>query len=426
MEKFLLKLSEYTEKNNYLAFSLIYIFSGILILIYNNRLITSVISIILCIMLLMCIKDLINILVKKKSTKLNKTRSIVSTIIVIFSMLFMNLELALITMIFGIYFVLNGIIKFIQYILIKMDKVKGHIYELIESIITFSFGILCFFSPFIHMKYMLYIIGIYLILLGIEYFFDFLDQRDIHINRIRIPLPYIVDAIIPFSVLQKINKIDNSKLNTNENEPTSDLEILVHVSNKGSGRFGHVDMCYKDKIISYGGYDKDTRKLKDGIGSGVVFEAPKNKYIKFCCNYSEKTLFVFGIKLNEKQKIKVENELNKIKEDLYEWIPPYVKNKDSKINEDDYKDYVSMLYKSTKAKFYKFKTGKMKTFFIMGNNCGTLVDKILRKSGANVLNIYGFITPGTYYEFLEKEYMKKKSNVISKKIYNKNNISKLK
>ena len=85
-----------------------------------------------------------------------------------------------------------------------------------------------------------------------------------------------------------------------------------------------------------------------------------------------------------------------------------------------------MLYKSTKANFYKFKTSKLKRYFVLGNNCGILVDKILKSSGIEGLKMYGIITPGTYYDFLEREYMKKGSNVVSKKIYDSKNISYLK
>ena len=213
-------------------------------------------------------------------------------------------------------------------------------------------------------------------------------------------------------------------MDLNKKEEEVQLEIFVHVSEKGMGKFGHVDLCYKNQVISYGNYDKDTRKLKEGFGSGVVFTANKKKYVPFCIEESEKTLFTFGIKLTNKEQEKIEKELEKIKDNLIEWYPAYVRDKKlkKKINEDDYKDYSSMLYKKTKAKFYKFKTGKMKTYFVLGTNCGTLVDKILRSSGIDVLRPSGIITPGTYYDFLEREYMKKGSRVVSKKIYNKDNI----
>ncbi len=423
-----MKLSDYIETNNYLAFSLTYILSGLLTLIYKGKLFSSLVSLILLIMLLQTLKGLINLIVSKKETRLNITTIIINTIVLLIALYFVDIPMAILIMIFAFYLLLNGIVKFINFYLFKKDNESGHINELLEGIIYTTLGLISLFSPIIHMKTMLNIIGIYLILIGIEYFYDFLDQKNIHLKRLRIPLPAVVDAFIPFSILKRINKLKLEEIDLDKKEEKVDLEIIVHVSEKGMGKFGHVDMSYQNNVISYGNYDKDTRKFKEGFGSGVVFIADKEKYIPFCIEESEKTLFVFGIKLKDKEKEKMEKELEKIKENLNEWITPYQKEKQTNknINEDDYKDYSSMLYKKTNAKFYKFKTGKMKTYFVLGTNCGTLVDKILRSSGIDVLNPNGIITPGTYYDFLEREYMKKGSRVVSKKIYNKNNIKKFK
>ena len=419
-----MKLSAYIETNNYLAFSLVYIVSGLLTLICKDVLFSSLVSIILLVMLLQCLKGLIGLIVNKKETKLNIIVSIVNTVLLLIALYFVDIPMALLIMIFAFYLLLNGIVKFINYYLYRKDNERVRKMELLGGILYTTFGVLAFFSPKIHMKTMLNIIGIYLVLIGIEYFFDFLDQKNIHIKRIRIPLPAIVDAFIPFSILKRINKLKVKEVDLNKKEEEVQLEIFVHVSEKGMGKFGHVDLCYKNQVISYGNYDKDTRKLKEGFGSGVVFTANKKKYVPFCIEESEKTLFTFGIKLTNKEQEKIEKELEKIKDNLIEWYPAYVRDKKlkKKINEDDYKDYSSMLYKKTKAKFYKFKTGKMKTYFVLGTNCGTLVDKILRSSGIDVLRPSGIITPGTYYDFLEREYMKKESRVVSKKIYNKDNI----
>lgn len=311
----------------------------------------------------------------------------------------------------------------------RKDKLKGIFKDLLEGTISFTFGIICFFSPKIHMDIMLYIIGGYVLLLGIDYLFDFLDQKDIHIKRMHLPLPPFIDALIPLSILQKINRFGEEKnveLDFHKKQSEVDLEIFVHVSMQGTGRLGHVDLCFDGHIISYGNYDMDTRKLRDGIGSGVVFTCLKKEYIPFCVEYSEKTIFGFGIKLSKEQKEKVKQELKRIFASLEEWKPKYVRalENDKTARKEEYTDYASMLYKNTKAKFYKFTNGKLKTFFILGNNCGALVDKILRSSGADVLKMRGIITPGTYYDFLEREYVKKDSNVVSKQIYHKGNIHK--
>lgn len=429
MEKILNTLSYYIEKNNYFAFSLTYIITGILIMIFNQELFSSFIEIVLLIMLISCIKDLFAMLTSKKTNKILFAKAIGSTTLVLIALFFIDIPKAILIMVFSTYFIFNGLIKFISCYLMRKDKLKGIFKDLLEGTISFTFGIICFFSPKIHMDIMLYIIGGYVLLLGIDYLFDFLDQKDIYIKRMHLPLPPFIDALIPLSILQKINRFGEEKnveLDFHKKQSEVDLEIFVHVSMQGTGRLGHVDLCFDGHIISYGNYDMDTRKLRDGIGSGVVFTCLKKEYIPFCVEYSEKTIFGFGIKLSKEQKEKVKQELKRIFASLEEWKPKYVRalENDKTARKEEYTDYASMLYKNTKAKFYKFTNGKLKTFFILGNNCGALVDKILRSSGADVLKMRGIITPGTYYDFLEREYVKKDSNVVSKQIYHKGNIHK--
>ena len=98
------------------------------------------------------------------------------------------------------------------------------------------------------------------------------------------------------------------------------------------------------------------------------------------------------------------------------------KKKGKKLQERKYKDYASNLYKSTNVKFYKFNSGKFKKYFALGNNCSKLADYIIGKSGIDLLKMYGVITPGTYYEYLNREYKKKDSMVISREIYNAKNV----
>ena len=109
---------------------------------------------------------------------------------------------------------------------------------------------------------------------------------------------------------------------------------------------------------------------------------------------------------------------------MKEWEPPYLKAKNEKkrVKKEDYIDYSSRLYRATKAKFYKFKLSNYRIYFILGSNCVTLINKILGKILKSKLRFYGFMTPGTYYDYLEREYLKKNSIVVSKKIYSKETI----
>jgi hypothetical protein len=68
--------------------------------------------------------------------------------------------------------------------------------------------------------------------------------------------------------------------------------------------------------------------------------------------------------------------------------------------------------------FFKLKKGKYKTYFVIGNNCCYLADEIVGSFGMDILSLNGIITPGTYYDHLNRLFNQKNSNVISKEIYN--------
>ena len=83
-----------------------------------------------------------------------------------------------------------------------------------------------------------------------------------------------------------------------------------------------------------------------------------------------------------------------------------------------YNDYASVLYQNTGAKFYKFRSGRFQKYFVLGANCCRLADLIIGKSGIDLLKMNGIITPGTYYDYLNREFQKKNSIVVSRHIYN--------
>ena len=198
-----------------------------------------------------------------------------------------------------------------------------------------------------------------------------------------------------------------------------DLEVLIHVGEKGLSAFGHVDIWFEDKVMTYGSYDEDTYKLGGAISKGVLIEiSNKEKYIDFSQEHLGKTLFGFGLKLTEEQKERVRERIEDIKKDLYEWKPK------SKIDEElgvipkkSHKDYASIVYNNLKAKFYKFIKGPFKTYFVMNTNCVLLADSIVGQAGIDLVKIYGLISPGAYFEFINREFLRKNSFVISRTIY---------
>lgn len=427
-------MKKYMDSSSFLIIGILLILFGIIILVGGVPIFENISNIVLILMILISMKDLFSLLQKKEEKKFKIFGKILNTFLAIIALVFNEYSIAIVPILFSIYMICNGILgNLVEYVIYKLNKMKCGARNLIEGLIYLSIGLMVLFSPIIYLDLVLKILGIYSVLLGFSYIMDYLElKHHKKFPRIKICLPSIIEAIIPLSVLQNINKMINKNDDViyvqKKNDEKVDLEILIHVTENGFGRLGHMDICFEGEIISFGNYDKSTYRLFEGTGSGILFFIKdRNKYIKFCIENSKKTLFVFGLKLTEKEKQDIRKNIDKIKDNLVPWNPPCVEYKNKKhFKKKEFTDYASKLYRKTKAKFYKFKTGKYKIYFVLGNNCVSLSNKIIGKALKDSFKISGIITPGTYYDYLEREFMKKNSIVVSKKIYNKNNINKLK
>lgn len=416
---------------SYLLIGILLILIGIFNLIGNVKLFRSIADLTLLLMVLITIKDLFSFIVKKPKFDLKLFIRIFNVFIAILALIFNEYSIAIVPIIFAIYTLGNAIVYFINFGIVKFNTSKLGIRYFFCGLIYLIVGVTVLFRPIINLGFMLNIVGIYAILLGITFIADYLQINHYYrLLKFRISLPSIIEAFIPLSVLQSINKEinnqDDIQYELNKKNVKPDLEILIHVTESGFGRLGHMDLFYNGEIISFGNYDVSSYKFHDLMGTGVVFTTrQKNKYIKFCIEDTKKTLFSFGIKLNEKEKLQINKNLEKLKEDLKDWNTP----KEIEAHKEQYKDkkkymeYSNRLYRATKAKFYKFKRGKFKRFFVLGNNCVMLANRLIGKTLKDKFKFYGILTPGTYYDYLDREFMKKNSIVVSKKIYTKTNIN---
>lgn len=409
-------------KLSYIIISILFLITGLTIIIFKTKYL-SIFHIVtsLSITLLGSITLILNII---KSIKIKDISISISTLVI--GIFFYNNKkkfLAIFPITFGIYMLINGLIKFITYIIFKKKEKQNYYTVLIGSLIDFIFSFIMIKSPSKNINNLANILGIYLILFSITYFKDFIKECNPtkYLNKekrsFRITLPTIISVMIPYKVLLKINKMIKSNkaiINyTNKNVSGEvDLEIFIHVKDTAIGKFGHADLFFENTVYSYGCYDESTKKFFELIGDGTLFEIKgKEKYLKFCTNNSDKTIFSFGITLTNQEKKTLKKEIEKIKSNTYQWNP--ATNKQNK--------YAILLQKKTRAKFYKFKQTSYKTYFLLFTNCVKLVDNVLGVTGSDLLKLNGVITPGTYYDFLEKEYKRKNSNVISKSIYTKYN-----
>jgi len=338
---------------------------------------------------------------------------------------FQETFLSFFPIIVGLYILLHSVAKIIHFILNQKRNLKDQLVTLLWGITDAIFSLSFLLQPKGNIRNLTILLGCYFILMSSTYLYDFL--RDIFPKvdifkkqKIRFSLPVIFLTFIPYTVLTKLNKLLNQNITivSIKDKPVSqnvDLEIFIHVKQKGNGRFGHADICFENKVYSYGNYDRSSFKLFASIGEGILFEiSDKEKYLNFCMHHSKKMLFCYGITLTKEQKEKVKNQIKKLKSNTYRW---YAKAEKEKHELEEFSDYPSILYDYTQAKFYKFKRSSFKIYFLLTTNCVKLVEYVANAVGMDILNINGIITPGTYYNYLESEFKRKNSNVITKTVY---------
>lgn len=404
----------------YLAEFLLLLSIGLILIFNKNFFITTVNTIFLIIIFIYILIQLILFITQRNKSKkyYQHLFKLIACLFVLYITKF-NPFLNIIPITISQYALIVGITYIITLIQYRHDYTISNLIDLFSAITNIIFGYIILTK----FEFSLTFTGIYIIVYSISSLINFIDEITSNNNKnklkrkFHISLPVILCALIPNTVLRIINKYFEPKKDTtiksNKNKDVKpNIEILVHVTPNGNQAFGHVDMCIENTIISYGGYDYSNIKFSYTYGPGVMFEVKnKMKYIKFCQKTDNKSLFGFGIYLNENEMNLLKEKINSMKKNCYEWKCPY--QKDKTINPEN--DYSSLLYYNTNCKFYKFKKVKFKYYFVAGVNCVKFVDELLRSCMDTV--ICGIISPGTYYDFLNKEFNKKNGIVITKTIY---------
>ena len=399
---------------------------SILLILGRDILYKNVIYLVAFILFLLSFFQLLKYLFRKLSVKeSSKTFSslIFNFFISIIIISLPALSIALLPIIFSLYLFAFGTAQFIMCFLMIENGGGDKIKNFIGGVVYYSISLPILYSPIGNLSRFLIFLALYTLFLSLNFLYDFFSNiistnvKNKLKRRIRITLPKIFESIIPYSVMTTINKSLDVYDYSYKSYKTKDMEpnlfILIHTSNRGVNKFGHMDIYFDGNVISYANYDEGSRKMFELFGDGVIFQT-KNyaDYVNFCIDNSEKTLFEFGIHLNNRQIDQIRKRIAKIFSNTYSWN--YLE--DLKYNNGT--SYAAKLYKCTKAKFFKFSSGKYKTYFVLGTNCCYLADDIVGKSGSDILSLNGIITPGTYYDYLEKELYRKKGIVVTKNIYN--------
>lgn len=409
-----------TIKASYLCISaIVSIILGILMINYKDDFFYLIVFIFSIGLL---IKSIVSLFISNDRKKI--------TIELIFSLLLLFIDRSIVfifAFIFGIYYFLLSIVDLINLTIYLKNNISGALKLIVSFIFNLTFSMFLFLNYNDSFNVILLIIGIYFVIVGFDFFINFLFEviptkfLNKFKSKVKIPIPEFLTAFIP----QKLIKLVNEELSINDlnekynyKKKDSDLQIIIHLAKSGSAKMGHVEVAFEDKIYSYGNYDMHSRSLFESIGDGVILIVDKKKYIDYCVEKRGRYLVEFGISLTEKQKNiirkNIDNLINCDTIDYYSDLQLYEKGL---IEKREFNDMSSEIYKYALGSFKKITKGKYKKFFVVRSNCAMVVNSILKSIGESVISINGIITPGSYYDYLNKKFMLKNSNVVSRKIY---------
>ncbi len=341
---------------------------------------------------------------------------------------------------FALFVLLNAAVKTVDVIIILRLKTDHLLPPLLSGIFFWMFGITLLLAPLYYQSLVFLLTGIYCILIGMTYIGDAARMvtpektKNKAKRRLRVSLPIFLAAFIPHSVLVRLNRYvelnegerkDFEDVIEKKEEAAPDLEIFIQVSDDMFYLMGHCDIYFEGEVITYGNYDESSMS-KLGTGDGIIMISHRDAYIKDCIEKTTATLFCFGLRLTEEQKAGVREAIRELKSRLVEWLPPYQAACSRGENPDpnDYRDFPSRVCREIGTKMYKFTHGKFKRYFVLTTNCVLLVDNIIGKAGTDILSINGITSPGTLYEYLEKEFLKPDGLVVSRSLYHNDGIPK--
>ena len=415
-----------------LAQGFLFVLLGLILMVTGTWLPVTVIRLVLFLAWIATVVDLLLRVFKKSQSTDTLGVALVKLLVLGYllgSNLATDIPIYVLALVIGVYQIFHASINLVTYVLYRKNKIRPRFRLLLDGLVLVFLGGTSLLSSTGNSVFQLFVLGAYFFLYGVSNIRDgFLFEEEIGKNhlkrRVRISLPIVLAALIPASTLAKINKFMQENADEREDihlgmvksGKTAELEIFVHTAETSLfSAIGHVDICYQGRVISYGNYDPSSETLFGMVGDGVLYFCDRDKYIDLCKRESQKTLFGYGIDLTPEMEKAVQKKLAELKQLTIPWEPSA-----DKIMTGDGKEDYTYAYKirhETDGELYKFIKSKFKSYFVLSTNCVLLADTIVGQAGTDILSPKGFIAPGTYQAYLNREFEKPNSIVVSKHVY---------
>lgn len=309
----------------------------------------------------------------------------------------------------GAWMLCRSLMFFLDFYALRKDARPGAHLRILQGIFACLLGIALFHGNF---PLLTLFLGLFFILEGtrkalesirVHYPSSFLARH----SSYAFSMPLLLSAFYPIRTYVSMRAFRTKQSSKEDQTP----DVWVHIYMKGNGfeTLGHVDISYKGKIYSYGCHDPKCRILGGCLGDGVLIEADEEAFLKQSSEGDHKSIISFGLRLTQVEKQQLEKNIHDLEKRTVPWHCQY--EEDGKAQ-----DYASRLYKKTHCRFYKFKDGKFKTYFVMTTNCVLLADSLVRTKDLQLLTLTGIITPGNYLSFLNTAYAQSNTKVVARKI----------
>ncbi len=330
--------------------------------------------------------------------------------------------LDMVATLYGLYMFATAGIMIIQGGMDLYEKSKDGWYFLLLALGDIILGSIAFSGAHKDQRFIQMLIGAYLLYQGIQTLVEqwaFSSHSGSRSWSFRhwSSLPVYIVAVGPSLLLRfaEKNHMDCESFPYDEakNDKPVNLRVFVHTGLSGDHQFGHMTFSYKGIMYSYGNYDVSEEKLFRTFGPGIFFTVPMEIYVNNCCLYEDSTLFEFGLSLSPSQEENLQRQLAEIDKQIYRWYAPISRGP---LSHEEFKrlekDYACRLFWRTGSKFYKFRHGIWKTYWVLGNNCSLFASTILHNLDENYVLPRGINTPGEYFDFFSQAYRDPNSNVV--------------
>ncbi len=325
---------------------------------------------------------------------------------------------------FGWWMLGNGIVTMVEFYVLVRDQLPGAVYRLLIGLISILIAVFMITGRNLSIKtnVMSIIAGLYFLFYGI---LGLLFHISMIYRQYRpdspswsYSAPVLLSAFFPYEVYLSIRRLElESQLSVNKSPDPADLNVYIYMKGKGPEILGHIDISYNGIILSYGNHNPESRKLAGTLGDGILIRSKEAPFLQESITTENKTVIGYGIRLTETQKKALEERIQDLLSRSEPWYCAAAKAHQKGEDMSPYRDYASRVYKETFCDMYRFTVGKFRTYFISSTNCVLLADALIRNNDLNLVRLNGLVTPGAYLSFLNTEYLKPDSPVISRTLY---------